>query len=125
MSGTKQGGLKARDTNIKKYGKQFYAKIGAEGGRAGGGHAFAHGKADPHKAGTLGGSISRRNGKLSEERVKEIKSLLTTRDDIVALHEDEEAEKDLLITDKGWFQYIPKDEIEPVRSHWWQRLRGL
>lgn len=35
MAGTKEGGRKARETNIKKYGKDFYQRIGADGGRNG------------------------------------------------------------------------------------------
>lgn len=30
MSGNKEGALKARDTNIKKHGPDFYKKIGSE-----------------------------------------------------------------------------------------------
>lgn len=32
MSGTKEGGLKARDTNRAKYGEDFYRRIAIEGG---------------------------------------------------------------------------------------------
>ena len=32
MAGTKYGGQLAAATNIKKYGADFYAKIGAKGG---------------------------------------------------------------------------------------------
>lgn len=32
MSGTRAGGLQARDTNKQKYGKDFYSRIGAIGG---------------------------------------------------------------------------------------------
>lgn len=72
MAGTKQGGIAARETNKKKYGKDYYAKIGSKGGKV----------ANPNKgfgtdnrtrleklmrkpklasvAGTKGGQISRR-----------------------------------------------------------------
>ena len=33
MAGTKAGGLKARETNMAKHGADFYARIGAKGGR--------------------------------------------------------------------------------------------
>lgn len=41
MAGSKQGGIKARDTNIKKYGNSYYAEIGSKGGKKGttGGYA--------------------------------------------------------------------------------------
>lgn len=35
MSGTIEGGRKAAVTNIKKYGNDFYSRIGARGGRNG------------------------------------------------------------------------------------------
>ena len=41
MSGTIEGGKKAFKTNLKKYGKDFYAKIGAIGGRNGKTGGFA------------------------------------------------------------------------------------
>jgi uncharacterized protein len=33
MAGTVAGGLAAAEINKRKYGKDFYAKIGAKGGR--------------------------------------------------------------------------------------------
>lgn len=41
MAGNKEGGAKARDTNRAVYGKDFYARIGAMGGKIGrtGGYA--------------------------------------------------------------------------------------
>lgn len=59
MSGTKLGGLKARDTNIKN-DPDFYKKIGAKGGRNGHTGGFA---ADPElarRAGAIGGKKSKR-----------------------------------------------------------------
>jgi hypothetical protein len=41
MSGTKAGGLKARATNKEKYGEDFYATIGAKGGKLGTTGGFA------------------------------------------------------------------------------------
>jgi uncharacterized protein len=35
MAGTVKGGQKAASTNKKRYGKDFYAAIGAKGGRKG------------------------------------------------------------------------------------------
>lgn len=34
MAGTKAGAAKTKETNLKKYGSDFYASIGAKGGRA-------------------------------------------------------------------------------------------
>ena len=41
MAGTKAGGLKAARTNIKTYGRDFYAEIGRKGGRNGHTGGFA------------------------------------------------------------------------------------
>jgi len=41
MSGTIEGGIKAAETNKKKYGQDFYRNIGSEGGKAGRGGGFA------------------------------------------------------------------------------------
>jgi general stress protein YciG len=60
MSGTKIGGLKAAQKNKEIYGSDFYSIIGAVGGARGKGHAFAHGKVDPSKAGRKGGKQSRK-----------------------------------------------------------------
>lgn len=64
MSGTRQGGLKAAQTNKRKYGSDFYAMIGAKGGKNGHTGGFYHSKAnglDTHvTAGAKGGTISRK-----------------------------------------------------------------
>ena len=60
MAGTKAGGKHAAETNIKLYGKDFYARIGRRGGKAGHTGGFA---ADPElarRAGAIGGKKSRR-----------------------------------------------------------------
>lgn len=41
MAGTKLGGKRAAETNKAKYGSDFYARIGAEGGRKGTTGGFA------------------------------------------------------------------------------------
>jgi hypothetical protein len=59
MAQTVEGGKKCAQTNIKKYGKDFYKNIGAIGGRAKVPKGFAiSGKA--REAGAKGGSVSRR-----------------------------------------------------------------
>lgn len=69
MAGTKAGGIKARETNIRKYGPDFYKKAGAKGGRNGKTGGFASDKigADglsgserAKLAGQAGGRISKR-----------------------------------------------------------------
>lgn len=76
MAGTIDGGKAAAATNKNRYGKDFYAKIGAMGGKAGNTGGFASPvlcdcayTEDLHKkaecAGSKGGKISKR-GQYSE-----------------------------------------------------------
>ena len=44
MAGTLEGGKKAAKTNLKKYGKSFYADIGRKGGKNGNTGGFASSK---------------------------------------------------------------------------------
>lgn len=62
MPGTKAGGLKAGQTNFKKYGKDFYKIIGSKGGRNGHTGGFAANPALARVAGAKGGRMSRRTG---------------------------------------------------------------
>lgn len=60
MAGTKMGGAKAAATNKKKYGKDFYARIGAMGGKNGHTGGFYANRELARMAGAKGGRISRR-----------------------------------------------------------------
>ena len=62
MAGTKAGGLKARETNIKLHGIDFYKRIGRMGGKAGdpSKKGFASNIERAKKAGAKGGKISKR-----------------------------------------------------------------
>ncbi len=63
MAGTKLGGQKAASTNKTRHGSDFYARIGAKGGRKGTTGGFAANRELARKAGALGGKISRRRKK--------------------------------------------------------------
>lgn len=72
MAGTKAGGLKARETNYRKNGKDFYAKIGRIGGKRSTKGGFASdkvgkdgltGRQRAKLAGAIGGFKSRRTKK--------------------------------------------------------------
>ncbi|MBP6041577.1 hypothetical protein KA529_00980 [Candidatus Saccharibacteria bacterium] len=65
MSGTKNGGKAAASTNKTRYGSDFYAKIGAKGGKKGRTGGFYANRELAREAGAKGGKISRR-GKASE-----------------------------------------------------------
>lgn len=69
MAGTQTGGVKAASTNKTKYGADFYAMIGAKGGKRGKTGGFASdkkgadgmtGRERARLAGSKGGRISRR-----------------------------------------------------------------
>lgn len=63
MSGTKIGGVKAAATNKKKWGKDFYKRIGALGGQKSKGGGFAANPELAREAGRRGGLKSRKNKK--------------------------------------------------------------
>ena len=63
MAGTKAGGIAAAKTNKAKYGRDFYAKIGAIGGKKGHTGGFAANRELARIAGARGGRISRRTKK--------------------------------------------------------------
>ena len=67
MAGTKAGGVKAAQTNKAKHGSNFYAKIGAKGGKAGHTGGFAANPELARVAGRKGGLISRRSKKTAEK----------------------------------------------------------
>ncbi len=60
MAGTKAGGQAAAATNRKKYGADFYARIGASGGKKGRTGGFFANRELAREAGRKGGRISRR-----------------------------------------------------------------
>ena len=72
MAGTKKGGKAAAKRNVEKYGPDFYARIGAMGGRRGRTGGFASnvvgadgltGRERARISGARGGRISRRTKK--------------------------------------------------------------
>lgn len=64
MAGTKQGGKAAAQTNKTKYGGDFYARIGAAGGKKGRTGGFWANRELARVAGRKGGRISRRTKKI-------------------------------------------------------------
>jgi len=60
MAGTKAGGVAAAETNKKKHGADFYARIGAMGGKKGRTGGFFANRDLAREAGRKGGRISRR-----------------------------------------------------------------
>lgn len=69
MTGTKAGGLKARNTNLERYGDDFYRNMGKKGGKISKNGGFASdkvgadgltGRERAKIAGAIGGQKSRR-----------------------------------------------------------------
>lgn len=63
MSGTIEGGKQAAKTNKERYGADWYAKIGAKGGKKGTTGGFYANRALAVEAGRKGGLISKRGKK--------------------------------------------------------------
>lgn len=82
MSGTKQGGIKAAATNKKLHGADFYARIGARGGKNGHTGGFA---ANPQRA-----RIAGRRGGLTSSRAKHPKSLIERQREVEEMIRQEE-----------------------------------
>lgn len=70
MGGTIEGGRKARETNLRIYGPDYYRKIGSKGGQNGNTGGFAARPELAKIAGAKGGRISRR-GPAGTKKVKE------------------------------------------------------
>lgn len=60
MAGTVEGGKAAASTNKAKYGADFYARIGAQGGKKGRTGGFFANRELARIAGAKGGKISKR-----------------------------------------------------------------
>lgn len=60
MAGTIEGGKAAAETNKRKYGENYYARIGAIGGKKGSTGGFFANRELASIAGRKGGLISRR-----------------------------------------------------------------
>lgn len=63
MAGTSSGGKAAAKTNKKRHGADFYARIGAMGGKKGTTGGFAANRELARIAGAKGGRLSRRTKK--------------------------------------------------------------
>lgn len=83
--GTKDGAKKARETNMARYGKDWYAKIGRKGGQNGKGPdykgGFAGDKELARKAGAKGGKISKRGP--AEKKTKKEDKLYRSSEQII------------------------------------------
>lgn len=70
MAGTREGGKKTAITNKKRYGDDWYSKIGAMGGKVENPNkGFAANPDRARLAGAKGGKISRKGGSWSDEEL--------------------------------------------------------
>lgn len=60
MAGTISGGKRAAQRNKQRHGADFYARIGAQGGKKSRGGGFAANRELARAAGAKGGRVSRR-----------------------------------------------------------------
>lgn len=72
MSGSIRGGKKAAATNKERYGADFYAKIGAKGGKNGHDGGFAANRELAKIAGAKGGKKSKRGPAKKKEVADEV-----------------------------------------------------
>jgi uncharacterized protein len=79
MPGNRIGGKRAAKRNKDLYGDDFYARIGAKGGKATGMKGFAVNRDLARKAGAIGGRKSRRGKKAT---VQVDAPIATTQDDV-------------------------------------------
>ncbi len=79
MSGTQRGGQEAAKTNVKRHGKDFYARIGAMGGKKSRGGGFAANRDLARKAGALGGRISRRRKVVADTQLTNVTQVTATQ----------------------------------------------
>lgn len=94
MPGTKAGGLKAAETNKKKYGENFYARIGAMGGQKGHTGGFAANIELARVAGRKGGLRSKRGIRMSDELRKAKQDMYYCRARLRSFEERLEKAKD-------------------------------
>jgi len=86
VAGNAAGGIKARDTNLKKYGKDFYRIQGHKGGVKSRGGGFAYGDHTLAKeAGSTGGKRGKRGFKLLEDLGTKGKYLNKVTNEVVVL----------------------------------------
>jgi len=70
MAGTKNGAAKAATTIKEKHGADYYARIGAIGGRHGNTGGFAANRELARTAGAKGGQVSRRGPRVDLKQVE-------------------------------------------------------
>lgn len=75
MSGTHSGGLKASETNKKKFGNDFYKTIGVKGGKNGHSGGFAANPTLARLAGAKGGRLSKRGPAINKPKTKYLREL--------------------------------------------------
>ena len=76
MSGTIEGGRKARNTNYKRHGKNFYRDIGRIGGKLGTTGGFASNPELAKVAGAKGGRASKRGDSYEKEWLRKRKKVI-------------------------------------------------
>lgn len=71
MAGTKIGGMRAAETNKRKYGEDFYERIGRRGGQNG--HTGGFATVDENGVHTLAITAGRKGGLISRRGMKKFR----------------------------------------------------
>lgn len=74
MAGTQAGGKQAARTNKIRYGKSFYAKIGAKGGKKGHTGGFYANREAASYYGAIGGTMSRKGIRLNADEKRRMRA---------------------------------------------------
>lgn len=83
MAGTKAGGKKAAITNRQNHGSDFYARIGAIGGRNGHTGGFASNPELAKRAGAIGGRKSKRGKAKNPKGMTELDKKISKSGDYI------------------------------------------
>ena len=81
MAGTVEGGRKAREANLKRYGKDFYKRIGKIGGQNGHTGGFAANPELAKIAGSKGGRMSKRGPAKKKDEIDRAEEILQQETD--------------------------------------------
>lgn len=87
MGGTKVGGKKAAQSNIERYGKDYYARLGSKGGKVGRSGGF-YGQPEIARAmGAVGGLLSRKTKPADKAKIKKDKAFQAAYANLIKVQE--------------------------------------
>lgn len=106
------GGKKAAQTNISKYGKNFYIDIGRKGGQNGHTGGFASNPELASRAGAMGGRKSKRGKALKEQLDKHADDIIGMRNNGASIRQIALQYKVAGCTIKRWLENYGKEFVK-------------